>query len=264
MILSLQNASFSYVKGQPVFEDISLDLDKNMFFCILGANGCGKTTLIKCLASIYELQTGGLYFCGRNIGEMSRTARAQHIGCVPQEQAISLPFTVAQMVIIGRFPYLGYFSSPGKEDLEIAERAIEQVGIGRLKNKQFNQLSSGERQLALIARTLAQQPQIMLMDEPTSHLDFKNQNMIMRLVAELAQSGLSILMSTHMPDYVFSYATHAALMHNGRLLAVGEPHKTLNERNLSLVYDMPIKLYKITRDERTIVFCQPDYANGIL
>ena len=258
MIISMKNGAFSY-NQQTVFSGISMELYEGDFFCILGPNGCGKTTLLKCLCTMLNLKSGTIDLGGINIHLIPRKQRAASIGYVPQEEFIAFPFSVEQMVSIGRAPYIGYFSLPNAGDLAIVNRVLDRMGIAHMAKRIFNQLSGGEKQLVLIARALVQQPKLLLMDEPTSHLDFKNQNLIMQMVSNLAKDGIAVLMSTHTPDHVFTYATKAALMHNGNFISMGDPLKALTRDNLSIAYNMPVKLYQITDEDTKIqkTFCQP-------
>jgi len=157
MILEIRDGSYSYGKNPPVFKKLNMELKETQFLCLLGQNGCGKTTLLKCLAGILPLSAGEVRINGKNLSAMSRREIALTIGYVPQEQETAFPFTVKEMVLVGRAPSLGFFSSPSAKDIAIAEEALERVGISKFKDKRFTELSGGERQLVLIARVLAQQ-----------------------------------------------------------------------------------------------------------
>lgn len=258
MKLEMRKGSFAYTQRN-VFEDINLEVKDREFLCILGPNGCGKTTLLKCLAGMMKLKCGEVLLDGQKIAAMKRSQVAARIGYVPQEQETTFPFTVQQMVLVGRAPYLNIFSSPSPKDIDIAEEAMERVGISGLKQKRFTELSGGEKQLVLIARVLAQQPRILLLDEPTSHLDFKNQALILNLIKSLAQEGLAVIMTTHFPNHAFSYSTRATLMHKGVFLGQGAPERVLTEQNLRLAYDIDVKIYSVvdTENFETLRFCTP-------
>lgn len=160
---------------------------------------------------------------------------------------------------MGRAPHLGLFSSPSKKDTKIAERALATVGISHLKNKRYTQISGGERQLTLIARTLAQEPEVILLDEPTSHLDFKNQTLMLRMINKLARQGLSIVMSSHLPNHALLHSSRVALMKDGKFLAVGSPDEVMTEGNLRTIYEIDVRILSakdsVSGDE--IRFCIP-------
>jgi len=259
MKLEVRGGSFSYTKGHPVFEDISLELEDQQFLCLLGQNGCGKTTLLKCLAGMMPLSSGKVIINGNHLDSMTRRETALAIGYVPQDQETAFPFTVQQMVLMGRAPSLNFLASPSSRDMTIAEEAMERVGILRLKDQRYTELSGGEKQLVLLGRILAQRPNIWLLDEPTSHLDFKNQTIILRLIRDLVNEGRSVIMTTHYPNHAFAYPTHVALMHDGKILSIGSPEDVLLESNLSQAYGIDICLYTARRkdSDKLVTFCAP-------
>ncbi|MDD4803211.1 MAG: ABC transporter ATP-binding protein, partial [Syntrophomonas sp.] len=156
-------------------------------------------------------------------------------------------------------PSLNFFNSPSAKDMTVAEEAMERVGILSLKDQRYTELSGGERQLVLIARVLAQQPKILLLDEPTSHLDFRNQTIIMRLIRDLAQEGRAVIMTTHYPNHAFYYPNRVALMHDGKILVVGSPEEVLLENNLSQAYGIDVCLYSTQAkgSNKLVTFCAP-------
>lgn len=259
MKLEIRGGSFSYTKDKPVFRNICLELEDQQFLCLLGQNGCGKTTLLKCLAGMVPISSGEVRINGKNFVSMTRREIALAIGYVPQDQETAFPFSVQQMVLVGRAPSLNFFSSPSAQDVAIAEEAMERVGIWDLKDQRYTELSGGERQLVLIARVLAQQPKILLLDEPTSHLDFKNQTIILRLIKDLVREGRAVIMTTHYPNHAFTYPNRVALMHDGRFLAIGSPGEVLLESNLSQAYGIKIRLHSShDKDSGELVtFCVP-------
>jgi iron complex transport system ATP-binding protein len=240
--ISLRNASFRYAE-QDLFSNLNLDVAKGELLCILGPNGCGKTTLLRCLNGSLRLREGSVRLNGKDISSLSVVQIARVMGFVFQEHSTLFPYSVLEAVRMGRSPHLGLFSSPSKKDTEIAVASLEAVGIGRLKDKPYTKISGGERQLALIARALAQEPEVMLLDEPTSHLDFGNQILILETVERLArEKKLSIVMTTHFPNHAMMVSTKVALMKEGRFLAIGEPKQTMTETNLQRLYGVPVKV----------------------
>jgi iron complex transport system ATP-binding protein len=240
--ISLRNGAFNYGKGKDIFSGLDLDVQKGETLCILGPNGCGKTTLLSCLNATLKLTNGNIMVNNQEITTLKPEAVARKVGFVFQEHPATFPFSVLEIVRMGRAPHLGFFSSPSKEDTDIAVEALETVGMLGFKDKPYTQLSGGEMQLVFIARTLAQQPDIILLDEPTSHLDFKNQVLVLSTIEKLAKKGLTVVMSSHLPDHAFLYSTKVALMKKGHFLAVGKPDEVLTEANLSETYDINVKI----------------------
>ncbi len=243
-MLSIRNATFAYSK-KAVFRDLCLETDEGGFYCILGPNGCGKTTLLKCLAGILPLNQGRVYLNNTDLSQLHRNSIAKLIGYVMQEQETVFPFTVQQMVAVGRAPYVGLWASPSAEDMTIVEEVIEQIGLTKLRDKKYIELSGGEKQLVMIARVLAQKPKVLLMDEPASHLDFKNQERVMQLVKKLSLSGITVIMTTHFPNHAFAYADRVAIIHEGNILADGPTKSVMTEENLSTAYEMPISILTV-------------------
>ena len=245
MKLEVKNATFSYNTTGNIFENLSFSVTDDDVFCILGPNGCGKTTLLKCLSGMEKLKQGEVLLDGKNILYMKRDKIATLLGYIPQEHSSTFPFTVLQIVLMGRAPYLNAFSSPSQKDILIAEEAIERVGIAHLKNNRYTRISGGERQLTLLARVLAQQPKILLLDEPTSHLDFKNQTLILKMIQKLAREGLSIIMASHFPNHAFLYSNRVAMMNDGKFIAIGNPDEAMTEKNLRATYGMDIRIFSL-------------------
>jgi iron complex transport system ATP-binding protein len=167
---------------------------------------------------------------------------AKEIGYVPQNEVPGFPFLVKDIVIMGRAPHLSVFSSPARRDREIADRAMETAGIISLADRPCTTLSGGEWQLTLIARALAQEPRVMVLDEPTSHLDMGNQVKILRVVKALGQSGLGIIMASHFPDHAFIAATEAAILNHGHVACKGPPDKVVTDGELRLTYGVDVKV----------------------
>lgn len=261
-LLKVVSGCFQYGQKE-VLKQLSLDLFAGDVHCVLGSNGCGKTTLLRCLNGSLKLNKGQVLLNSIDISNYKINYLAQKIGMVYQEHNISFPYTVLDVIKMGRSPYLGLFSRPSKKDTKIAEDKLELVGLYHLKNKAYTEISGGERQLILIARTLTQEPEIVLLDEPTSHLDFKNQVLVLSLVNQLAKQGLAVLMSTHYPNHALLFSNKISLMTNGKIIETGIPNKIINEKNLKKIYGINVKIVSsdTTINRGRVRFCIPIEGN---
>lgn len=246
MKLCIKQAQYHYdLEKNNGFRNVSFDLDQPGVMSILGPNGCGKTTLLKCIDGLIKLNDGSISINGKDLSELSRVEIAKSVGYVPQFHQPSFAFSVLDAVLVGRSPRIGFFDSPKKEDVLIAKTALESMGISHLTNATYTQLSGGERQLVLIARVLAQQPLLLLLDEPTSHLDFGNQIKLLGTLQKLANNGLPIIMTSHFPDHAFLVSNKVALMRHGELINVGAPDDIVTESNLEKVYKIKVKIVDV-------------------
>jgi iron complex transport system ATP-binding protein len=236
MILEAINLKFAYVPGITVLHDVSLNLDEGETLYVLGKNGCGKTTLLSCLAGLLSPDHGSVSLEGKPLLTFSTTERAQRIGLIPQMHTPAFAYTVRQMVMMGRAPHLTWMGSPSKKDFQIVDESLEQVGLYELQDRPYTEISGGEQQLVLIARGLAQRCPILLMDEPTAHLDLSNQHRVLEIVNQLGQQGLSFIISSHAPNDALAYADNVLLMSGGWVTDYGKPQETLTEPLLSSVY----------------------------
>lgn len=236
MELEAKNLSFAYNPGKTVLHDVSLWLKAGETLFVLGRNGGGKSTLLSCLAGINEPDKGSVKFNGVPILNYSPAERAQKIGLIPQSHVPTFAYSVQEMVMMGRAPYLNWFGSPSFNDRRIVEEALEQVGLYELRNQAYTEISGGERQLVLIARGLAQQCQILMMDEPIAHLDLSNQHRILEIIQQLRNQGLSFIVSSHAPNDALNYADQVLLLNEGWVLDYGKPREILTESMLSSVY----------------------------
>jgi iron complex transport system ATP-binding protein len=256
--IRLHNASFDYGERN-IFRELNFEVESGDILCLLGSNGCGKTTLLRCLRGFLKLKTGSCYLDETDISSLKTPALAQKMGFVFQEHSAPFPYSVIEVVKMGRAPHLKMFASPTKHDREIAEKSLETVGISHLKNRRFTQISGGERQLVVIARTLAQGPDIILMDEPTSALDFKNQALVLRMINKLAKQGITIIISTHFPNHAMLYSCKVAMMNEGHFVDFGPAERVITEDNLKRTYGIDVKIF--SADDPTtngmMRFCVP-------
>ncbi|WHH58819.1 ABC transporter ATP-binding protein [Petroclostridium sp. X23] len=242
-MISVHDASFSYEK-QPVFSHIGLQVGAAEVFCIAGPNGCGKTTLLDCMLGVKKLQSGKVSINGKNINCLKPRDIAGYVAYVPQAHEKTFPYTVMEIVLMGRAFQTGIFSSPSGEDRKIAEQAIETVGLAKYKHRPYTQLSGGEGQMVLIARALAQNSKVIIMDEPTAHLDFKHELTVLEMIVRLVkESGISVVMATHFLNHAFYFEnndipTTIALMDNKDISIAGQPSAVLTQNNIQSIYNI--------------------------
>lgn len=251
-LFEVKKISFSYY-DEEIFSDISFSIDKGDVLCILGPNGTGKTTLIKCLNGLHDINSGEILINGNNIKNLSFKEISKHIGYIPQSHIPSFPFKVFDVVLMGRAPYLNLTDSPNEKDKEIALDALKTLGIEYLKDKEYTNLSGGERQLVFLARVLCQKPDILILDEPTSHLDFGNQIKLLEIIDNLAKSGLSIIMSSHFPDHAFLSSNKVAIMKDKHFIDFGSPEDVVTEKNLRNAYSIDVKLMELDNKRKVCV-----------
>lgn len=241
MRLEARALAFGY-RGHPVGRDVSLAFDAGEVLCLLGPNGGGKTTLFKTLLGLIPRQGGEVRLDGRDLAALDRREVARAIAYVPQAGTGYFPFTVREVVLMGRTAHLPAFGVPSARDRQAADEAIARLGLARLAESAFTRISGGERQLALIARALAQDTRLLVMDEPTASLDFGNQVRVLEQVLALARSGIGVLLSTHDPDHALAVGDRVALLHHGTLAALGAPREVLTPEALHAAYGVEVRI----------------------
>jgi ABC-type cobalamin/Fe3+-siderophores transport system ATPase subunit len=236
MRLQTSHLCYSYTPQNTVLHDVALKVDEGEKLFVLGPNGSGKTTLLSCLAGILTPDQGEIQLNDRGLGAYKAAERAQIIGVIPQGHNPAFPYTVMEMVMMGRAPYLRWLDLPSKDDQNIVEMVLEQLGLFDLRDHPYTEISGGEQQLTLIARGLAQKCQILLMDEPTAHLDLSNQYKIMEIIDQLSQSGISFVISSHQPNEALHYADNVMVMNQGWVIENGPPEDIVTEAMISTVF----------------------------
>jgi iron complex transport system ATP-binding protein len=228
--------------GRTVGRGVSFSLAAGEVLCVLGPNGGGKTTLFRTLLGLLEPHAGRVELDGTDLQRLSRGDIARRIGYVPQGHSAYFAFTVREFVLMGRTAHLGPFSSPGTRDRAIALKTLDSLGIAHLADKPVTEISGGERQLALVARALAQEPKLLVLDEPTASLDFGNQVRVLQRIGSLAGSGIAILFSSHDPDHAFLCARRALLLAEGRVLEIGAPREVIRPDTLERMYGVSVQV----------------------
>ena len=244
MKLDIKHASCGY-GSKTVLRDISFDVETGDILCLLGPNGVGKTTLFKSILGFLKLQEGEILLDGENIQNWPRSRLARTIAYVPQAHTPPFPFNVLDVVIMGRTAHLGVFASPTKKDISIAEEALETLNVSFLKDRIYTEISGGERQMVLIARALTQQPQILVMDEPTSNLDFGNQIRVLEQINRLSRKGLTVIMTSHSPNHAFICSTKVLIMQRDSVFKQGSATDVMTEETLKAAYGINLKITSV-------------------
>jgi iron complex transport system ATP-binding protein len=242
-MIMINNASFSYGKDK-IFQNINIEINKGEIFILFGPNGCGKSTLIQCILGILSLSSGSIFLRGKDVSTLKPQEVAREAAYIPQMHEKPFPYKVIDVVLMGRAAYTGVFSRPTLKDRKIAEEVLERVGISHFKDRPYTQLSGGETQLVLVARALAQQTPILIMDEPTAHLDFRNELSFLETTMKLVQeTDMTIVMATHFPNHAFYFEgsdanSGLALMNNKNIIVQGSPREVLNESNMASTFNI--------------------------
>lgn len=239
-MLKLSNINFAFDTA-PIIDRLSLNVERGAWLGVIGPNGAGKTTLLKLISGVLRPIDGEINIDDRAIQKFSRNEMARLIAVVPQVSSFTFPFTVSEIVLMGRAPYLKNFGFETAMDIAIAEEAMKRTDIWQFRSRSIDELSGGERQRVLIARALAQEPKILLLDEPTTFLDIKHQLDIMEILTELNKDpGLTIISAIHDVNLAISYCKTIALLNNGRIFKLGTPAEVVTYSNLKEVFSADV------------------------
>lgn len=257
-MLTVTDLRFAHPGGPPLLEGVSFTMAAGTTLCLLGPNGGGKTTLLRCVLGLEKLRAGRVSLDGQDLASFSAQARARRMAYVPQLGTAAFPFTVFDVVLMGRSAHLGFLADPGEADRRAAHEALARLQIERLSARLFNQLSGGERQLVLIARALAQQAPLLVLDEPCTGLDLGHQVQVLRALRSLAAEGYAILLSTHLPEHAFALDADVALLQHGQLRGPAPAAQLLTAPELTRLYGTPIALLPVLNGPaRGQVACLP-------
>ena len=241
-MIQIDNLGFSYDEENPVLKNISLKIPKASVTTILGPNGSGKTTLLHLILGILVPNQGRIFFDDKERSDYSRSEISRMIGLVPQDESVPFDLSLEEFVLLGRAPYLGLFEMPGEKDKKISLEAINVMDLKNLCKRSVPTLSGGEKQLAVIARAIAQHTRILLMDEPTAHLDLANRAKVLNMIHKLTAMGITVIVTTHDPNAASIISDHIILMKKGSLVASGKLKEIFNSKNLSKTYDIPVEI----------------------
>ena len=254
MRIRTKELCFSYGTTQ-VLKNMDFRAHESSLVAVIGPNGAGKSTLFRCILGFLKDYSGTILIDNQDIKEMSRTEIARKIAYIPQTTVPVFNYDVIDIVLMGTTGSLKLLESPGKEQIEAAERALDELGIGYLRNRGFGRISGGERQLVLVARALVQNAKILIMDEPTANLDYGNQYRVMAKIKELAAGGYTIILSTHNPEHALLFADKSFVIQKGEFVAAGSSAEVLNEEMMRRLYGVDVRILTTEiNEEETRVF----------
>jgi iron complex transport system ATP-binding protein len=234
-MLNVDQLSFGYHKT-PVLQNISFQVNAGRLCALFGPNGSGKTTLFKCCLNFLKFKGGVVQINGEDVQKNSVKEMARIVAYVPQEHKAPFPYTVKEVVLMGRTPHLNGALGVKDEDKRIVVDILEKLDILTLASRPYNELSGGQRQLVLLARALAQQTELIFLDEPAASLDFKNQLLIWKVLQTLVQQGKTVFVCTHDPNHVLWFCDQVIVINQGKIIANGQPKDSLNENTLQELY----------------------------
>lgn len=238
--MRVEGLSFGY-DLKKVLEHIDMSISKGSFFCLVGPNGSGKSTLLKLITAALKPEKGVVYLEGRNIDIMKSRDVAKLVSFVPQNTALEFDFKVIDVVLMGRYPYISKLRGETREDVEIAEKAMQYTNTSHLRDRSFMELSGGERQRVILAQALAQEPEILILDEPVSHLDLQHQVEILNLIKKMcADKKLTAVTVLHDLNMASAYGDYIVMLKDGRIRVQGTPFETLTVSNIKEVFNTDV------------------------
>lgn len=257
-MLSVENLNFAYNKNNLILKNIKFHINEGVL-CILGPNGAGKSTLLKCILGFNNYKSGLITIDNIDLKKLSIKDRSKYISYVPQSSIVSFPFKSWELIMMGRVSKLGIIANPSKEDFKVVNSIMEKLGILKLRDKNFLNLSGGERQMVLIARALSQESKYIVLDEPTSNLDYSNQIKILSTIKSLSKDGYKIIMTSHFPDHAFLTSSKVLMLKNGSIENFGSPESIVNTKNLSNLYDAHVSVSEAFIDDlnKSLKTCIP-------
>ena len=247
-MIEVRELSFSYGRHE-VLKGISFTAEPGEMLCVLGHNGAGKSTLFKCMLGILRDYSGSVSIDGKNISDMSAAERARSVAYIPQAANPAFSYSVADMVLMGTMPQLSGRLSPSNAEKEIAMDALARLGIEDLAMRSYSQISGGEQQLVIIARAIAQGARILIMDEPTSSLDYGNQMRVQKQLTKLIEDGYTIIQSSHNPEQAYIFADRIICIRDGRIYRQGRPEEVLDEQLIRGLYNIDVEMISSGNDK---------------
>jgi len=251
--LKVENGCFSYnMTNQDTIKNVNFEMKSGDLVAILGPNGAGKTTLLRCVIGFLAWKSGRTLLDSKDIREYSARELFSIVSYVPQARTTVAAYTVSEMVLLGRSSHIGMFSKPSKKDYETTESVIEELGLEKLRNKRCSEISGGELQMVLIARAMCSNPSLLILDEPESNLDFRNQLIVMQTLSALKDKGVACLFNTHFPAHALQYAEKSVLLGADGTSVFGETGKIVSQENIETGFGVKAVIGNIEAQGRTI------------
>ena len=245
MNFELRDISCGYAASNPIVRNLNLELHNGDICCILGPNGVGKTTLFRTALGLLKPLRGRVLVNGEDISSWNARKTARYMGYVAQAHTPSFPYLVREVAMMGRMGKIPAFSKPDVSDYKIVEQALADVGIDHLRDVPYSKISGGERQLLMIARALCQEPEMLVMDEPTASLDYGNMVLVMRTIRKLSEKGMIVVFTSHMPDQAFMCKATTVLLLRDNPPVVGYCNDVITESNLWTAYHAEIQILEV-------------------
>lgn len=252
MNLTVHHGAFYYEKTAAIFNDVNFSVDSGEILAILGPNGAGKTTLLRCITGMLKWKSGHSLLDGKPIHNMSAKELWSQMAYVPQAKGASSSYTTFEAVLLGRSGRLNAFSTPKQEDLEKAKEVMEQLGISHLMDKKCSAISGGELQMVLIARALASEPQVLILDEPESNLDFKNQLIVLDTITRLAKEGMACIFNTHYPAHALQRSHKSLILSRGGEYVFGNTAAVVTEENIRNAFGVEAIIGEVETPENIV------------
>ena len=256
MIFKVDNGCFGYQHGKDILSNISFSVEEGEVLSILGPNGVGKTTLLRSMMGLLSWKQGGSYMDDTNIKNIPVQKLWKKIAYVPQAKGFSFSYTVEEMVLLGRSAHIGILNQPNEKDIEISQKAMSTAGIQHLSRKYCNQISGGELQMVLIARALCAQPSMLVLDEPESNLDFRNQLIILDMISNLAKEhNISCIFNTHYPAHALKVSTKSLILARDGSSVYGKSEEVINDEKMKDVFQVNVHINHVNKegyDYRTV------------
>jgi ABC-type cobalamin/Fe3+-siderophores transport system ATPase subunit len=263
MRLQITDVSVGYDKNHPVQRHVEFSVNSGEICCVLGPNGCGKTTLVRTILGMNPILAGSITLDGEDVTKWSAARVAEAMAYVAQKHDQPFPYAVKDVVMLGRISKVsGIGGQPSAEDYNIVENAMEEMGIRHLRDMPYSDISGGELQMVMFARALAQEPQMLILDEPTAALDYGNAVRVISKVRKLARMGYAVVMITHNPDHAFMTGANVALFTKAQPMKFGTAEQIITRANIKDAYGIGVKLVEFTHDNNFVMrMCAPEFED---
>lgn len=257
MKLSVEGGAYGWPNGREVLRHVNLSVHTGQIVAVLGPNGVGKTTLLRCVLGLLRWNSGRTTIDGKNVTELMARQLWQKVAYVPQARHSVFAVTVEEMVLLGRSVHVGLMNRPSEADRQIALQSLERVGMAHRRHSRCDQLSGGEFQMVLIARALCAEPELLVLDEPESSLDFRNQLMVLQMMKQLASEGLACLFNTHYPAHALRWAHRALLLHSDGQSAFGAVDEIMTSQKLQKLFGVKVALGRLSAERGNAAWVVP-------